>query len=85
MIKDLETKDIILACSSIVPGNPRQTKHAGTIPYPKVAEEYLKSPASLDIHNHYRCGSTALEDIPHEKINRCLTDINRCLTDIFRI
>ena len=23
--------------------------------------------------------------IPHEKINRCLTDINRCLTDIFKI
>ena len=22
---------------------------------------------------------------PHEKINRCLTDINRCLTDIFKI
>ena len=24
-------------------------------------------------------------DIPHEKINRCLTNINRCLTDIFKI
>ena len=23
--------------------------------------------------------------LPHEKINRCLTDINRCLTDIFKI
>ena len=22
---------------------------------------------------------------PHEKINRCLTDINLCLTDIFKI
>ena len=22
---------------------------------------------------------------PHEKINRCLTDINQCLTDIFKI
>ena len=22
---------------------------------------------------------------PHEKINRCLTDINRCLTNIFKI
>ena len=22
---------------------------------------------------------------PHEKINRCLTDIKRCLTDIFKI
>ena len=25
------------------------------------------------------------EELPHEKINRCLTDINRCLTDIFKI
>ena len=24
-------------------------------------------------------------DYPHEKINRCLTNINRCLTDIFKI
>ena len=23
--------------------------------------------------------------IPHEKINRCLTDINKCLNDIFKI
>ena len=22
---------------------------------------------------------------PHEKINRCLTNINQCLTDIFKI
>ena len=27
----------------------------------------------------------ALCNIPHEKINQCLTDINRCLTDIFKI
>ena len=26
-----------------------------------------------------------LNDIPHEKINRCLTGINLCLTDIFKI
>ena len=26
-----------------------------------------------------------LGKIPHEKINRCLTDINQCLTDIFEI
>ena len=26
-----------------------------------------------------------LQEHPHEKINRCLTDINRCLTDIFKI
>ena len=25
------------------------------------------------------------DDDPHEKINRCLTDINKCLTNIFRI
>ena len=27
----------------------------------------------------------AFGEYPHEKINRCLTDINRCLTDIFKI
>ena len=27
----------------------------------------------------------AITAFPHEKINRCLTDINRCLTDIFKI
>ena len=51
--KDPKTKGIILACSSILPGNPRQTKHAGTIP----------CPPSIDIHHYYRCGSTTLEDI----------------------
>ena len=52
--KDLKTKDM-LACSLILSGKPLQTKHAGTIP----------CPASIDIHHHYRCGSTALEDIWH--------------------
>ena len=27
----------------------------------------------------------AYKVIPHEKINRCLTDIKRCLTNIFKI
>ena len=26
-----------------------------------------------------------VNEFPHEKINRCLTDINQCLTDIFKI
>ena len=52
--KDLKTKDK-LACSLIFPGNPRQTKHAGTIP----------CPPSTDIHHNYRCGSAAFEDIWH--------------------
>lgn len=30
--KDLQTKDIILACTSVVLRNPRQTKHTGTVP-----------------------------------------------------
>ena len=61
--RDLKTKDFISTCSSIVPGNPRLTKHSGAVPRPKVAEEYLKYSASIDIHNHYRCGSAALEDV----------------------
>ena len=31
------------------------------------------------------CKISRVTDFPHEKINRCLTDINRCLTDIFKI
>ena len=26
----------------------------------------------------------ALISCPHEKVNRCLTDVNRCLTDILK-
>ena len=29
--------------------------------------------------------NTPQDTHPHEKINRCLTDINRSLTDIFKI
>ena len=32
-----------------------------------------------------KSASSISASFPHEKINRCLTDINRCLTDIFRI
>ena len=62
---DLKTKDFISTCISIVPGNPHRTIHSGAIPRPKVAKEYLKYAASIDIHNHYRCGSAALEDVWH--------------------
>ena len=34
--KDLKAKDFMSTCSSIVPGNPRRTKHSGAIPRPKV-------------------------------------------------
>ena len=33
------------------------------MPRPKVAESYLSSSASIDIHNHVRTGSIGLEDI----------------------
>ena len=63
--KDLKTKDFISTCSSTVTGNPCRTKHSGAIPHPKVAEEYLKYAASIDIHIHYRCGNAVLEDVWH--------------------
>ena len=28
-----------------------------------------------------KCGAAIVQRIPHQKINRCLTDINRYLTD----
>ena len=46
-----------------MPGNPRKTKHRGLVSRPKVAESYLSSSASSDIHNHVRTGSLGLEDI----------------------
>ena len=33
----------------------------------------------------FKNGKSLKDHLPHEKINRCLTDINRCLTDIFKI
>ena len=59
---DLQIKDFISTCSTVLPGNPRKTRHHGDIPRPKVAETYLKYSASIDIHNHVRTGSQALED-----------------------
>ena len=61
--KDLKVKDFVSTCSTALPGNPRKTKHHGNVPRPKVAEEYLQYSAAIDIHNHYRCGSAALEDV----------------------
>ena len=61
--KDLKTKYFISTCSSIVPENPHWTKHSGVTPHPKVTEKFLKYAASIDFHNHYRCGSAGLEDV----------------------
>ena len=60
---DLKVKDFISTCSSAIPGLPRKTKHHGNVTQPKVAEEYLKYAAAIDIHNHYCNGSVGLEDI----------------------
>ena len=61
--KGLKVKDFITTCSTVVPGNPRKTKHHGNVPRSKVAEGYLQYAAAIDIHSHYRCGSVALEDV----------------------
>ena len=45
--------------------------------------EELPFPDMTCLGNQYKSDSEY--DYPHEKINRCLTDINRCLTDIFKI
>ena len=70
--KDLQVKDFITTCGSILPGNPRQTKYHGAIARPQVAEMYLHNAASIDVHNHVRTGSAGLEDIwqtksPHRR------------------
>ena len=45
--------------------------------------KYLKQ----NIQKQIECKrpSNTKQNIPHEKINWCLTDTNRCLTDIFKI
>jgi hypothetical protein len=65
--QDLKIKDFVSTCGTALPGNPRVTKHHGLIARPKVAEMYLKYCAAIDIHNHARSGSCALEDVWHTK------------------
>ena len=59
---DLQEKMFISSCSTDLPGPPRKTKYSGLIQRPQVAFDYLAASASIDIHNHFRTGSTALED-----------------------
>ena len=65
--EDLQIKDFISTCSASIPGVLCMTKHHGNVPHPQVAEHYLKYSAAIDVHNHYRSGSVALEDIWHTK------------------
>ena len=60
--RDLKVKQFISTCSTILPDEPRKTKHHGLVPRPQVAENYLKMSAGIDIHNHVRTGSMGLED-----------------------
>lgn len=48
--RDLKVKDFVSTCSKTIPGNPRKTKHNGFTSCPKVAENYLKNSASIDVH-----------------------------------
>jgi hypothetical protein len=61
--QDLKDKQLISTCSTILPGEPRSTKHHGYVARPQVASEYLKWCAGIDIHNHVRNGSMGLEDV----------------------
>ena len=68
---DLQTKDFILTCSTAIPGLPRKRKCHGLVQHPQVAEQYLKHAAAIDVHNHFRSGSCALEDVRHTKNPSC--------------
>ena len=59
---DLQEKLFIPSCSSCLDGPPRATKYHRDVPRPMVAYDFLSSSASIDIHNHFRTGSTGLED-----------------------
>ena len=59
---DLQEKMFISTCSTSLDGPPRKTKYHGDVTRPQVAFDYLKNCASIDVHNHFRTGSTGLED-----------------------
>ena len=59
---DLQEKLFISSYSTSLDGPLRATKYHGDVPWPLVAYEYLSSSASIDIHNHFRTGSSGLED-----------------------
>ena len=59
---DLKEKMFISSCSTDLSGPARKTKYHGLVPRPQVAFDYLSTSASIDIHNHFRTGSTGLED-----------------------
>ena len=59
---DLQEKLFISSCSTSLESPPLATKYHGDVPRPMVAYEYLSSSASIDIHNHFRTGSSGLED-----------------------
>ena len=67
----LQAKGFISTCSKTIPGLTRKTKHHGLVQHPQVAEQYLEHAAAIDVHNHFRSGSCALEDVWHTKKPRC--------------
>ena len=60
---DLKEKMFIATCSTYLAGPPRETKHHGLVPRPMNAFTYLEGSPSIDIHNHFRTGSSGLEDV----------------------
>ena len=60
--QDIKKKHSISACSTILPGNPRKTKHLCEVSHPKVAEVYLNHMAAINIHNQFKTGSMGLEN-----------------------
>lgn len=60
---DLQLKDFIGTCSTILPGPPRKTKYSGDVSRPQIAYDFLNAAASIDIHNHSRTGGMAFEDV----------------------
>ena len=61
--RDLKIKDFISTCDTVLPGEPRKTKHHGGSKSTKTSRIVpKKNAASIDIHNHVRAGSQGLED-----------------------
>lgn len=64
---DKKEKQLISSCATTLKGKPKEkiSKRTGqkvVIPRPKIFSDFCENAGSIDVYNHYRTGSVALED-----------------------
>ena len=81
-VVDLKTKYLVSTCSTTLPGEPRLRKHGTPRSRPQVSSQYSKSSPAVDVHNHYRTGSNALED-SWKTLNYIIREFSGVLSFVF--